>query len=70
MKYYWGLIFIGFGILQIALDPLDKLDAHLLGAPNTALTVTLLGLAILISVTALVAQPSIKALLILWIVAP
>jgi len=70
MKYYWGSILIGLGILMIALDPLGKLDAYLRGAPNTVLTETLLGLAILISLTAVVARPSLKALLILWIVAP
>jgi len=70
MKYYWGSILIGLGILVIAFDPLDKLDAYLRGAPDTVLTATLLGLAASISAVALVARPALKALLILWIVAP
>jgi len=70
MKYYWGSILIGLGILMIALDPLGKLDTYLRGAPDTVLTATLLGLAATILVIALVARPSLKALLILWIAAP
>jgi hypothetical protein len=70
MKYYWGSVLIGLGILTIVLDPLDKLDAYLRGAPDTVLTATLFGLAAAISIIALVARPSLKALLILWIVAP
>ena len=70
MKYYWGSILIGLGILVIAFDSLDKLDAYLRGAPDTVLTATLLGLAASIWAVALVARPALKALLILWIVAP
>jgi len=70
MKYYWGSVLIGLGVLVVVIDPFDKLDAYLRGAPDTVLTATLLGLAVSISAVALVARPSLKALLILWVVAP
>ena len=65
MKYYWGAVLIGLGIVVIAFDPFDKLDAYLQGARNTVLTVTLLGLAAFTAIVALAARPSLKALLIL-----
>ena len=54
----------------MVLDPFNKLDAYLRGATNTVLTATLLGLATLTTVVALWARPSLKALVILWILAP
>jgi amino acid transporter len=70
MKYYWGAVLIGLGIVVIAFDPFDKLDAYLHGVRNTVLTAILLGLAALTAIMALTARPTLKALLILWIVAP
>ena len=65
MRYYWGIVLVSLGIVLIVLNPFDKLDAHLRGAPNTVLTATLLGLAALTTVVALLARPSLKALVIL-----
>jgi hypothetical protein len=70
MRYYWGIVLISLGIVVMALDPFDKLDAYLRGAANTLLTATLLGLAALTTVVALWARQSLKALRILWILAP
>ena len=70
MQYYWGIILVSLGIVVIVLNPFDKLDAYLRGAPNTVLTATLLGLAALTTVVALLARPSPKTLVILWILAP
>lgn len=70
MRYYWGIVLISLGIVVMVFDPFDKLDTYLRGAANTVLTATLLGLAALTTVVALWARPSLKALLILWILAP
>ena len=70
MRYYWGIVLISLGIVGMVLDPFDKVDAYLRGATNTVLTATLLGLAALTTVVALSARPSLKALLILWILLP
>jgi hypothetical protein len=48
MRYYWGIVLVSLGIVVIVLNPFDKLDAYLRGAPNTVLTATLLGLAALL----------------------
>jgi hypothetical protein len=70
MKYFWGAVLIGLGIVVIAFDPFEKLDAYLHGVRNSVLTATLLGLSVLTVIVAFTARPSLKALLILWIVAP
>ena len=70
IRYYWGVVLISLGIVVMVFNPFDKLDAYLRGAANTGLTATLLGLAALTIAVALWAQSSLKALLILWILAP
>ena len=70
MRYYYGVVLISLGIVVMVLDPFNKLDAYLRGATNTVLTVTLLGLATLTALVAFWARPSLKALVILWILAP
>jgi hypothetical protein len=70
MRYYYGVVLISLGIVVMVLNPFDKLDAYLRGAPNAVLTATLLGLATLTALVAFWARPSLKALMILWILAP
>jgi hypothetical protein len=70
MRYYYGVVLISLGIVVMVLNPFNKLDAYLRGAPNTVLTATLLGLATLTALVAFWARPSLKALVILWILAP
>ena len=66
-----GAVLVAIGLGMIALHPWsERLDGWLKGLPNDVMTAILIFLAILIVCVALVARPSIKALLILWIVLP
>ena len=70
VNYFWGAFLISLGIAVLVLSPFEKLDAYLHGTPDTVLTSILLGLAALTVVVALTARPALKALMILWILAP
>ncbi len=67
----WGVTLVAIGLAMIALHPWSqRLDGWLKGLPNDVMTAILVLLAIIIICIALTARPSIKALLILWIVMP
>jgi hypothetical protein len=70
MKFLWGAVLIALGIVVIAFDPFGKLDAYLRGTTDHVLTAVMLALAGVTVALAFIARPSLKALIILWIIAP
>jgi hypothetical protein len=67
---FWGVVLIGLGITALIFRPFDAIDDKLKGAANSWLTFILVLLAIGTLGIAIFARPSIKSLLIFWIVTP
>lgn len=67
---FWGYVLIAIGLVSIIYKPFDRLDAALHKTADAALTIMLIGLALVVISIAFFTKPGTKALAIFWIVAP